>query len=277
MKHAQHYTQMFSKIMVSLEVVIPLFVDGLLLLRCFFTKKYTLKMMEEFVDNEVLEAVCQWIAMVKIERTAKVEELKKEQEEYRKEEAQQKEEQQQKEEAQRKEDALQRKKKQLEQAQQRKKEQEELASKAQGKYKTFDDKMEDLKRFEEMHGHANVTSREDIPLGQFCAQVRYAHKNPGKGLTLTDERIAAFDAIIFNWTSQEYSTRSFDERIDDLEEYKQMHGHLRLKRLEDSSLYQFCLGVRHSLKMADKDGTRKLTVERISRLDALSFEWTTPR
>jgi hypothetical protein len=230
-------------------------------------------MMEEFVDSEVLEAVRQRIAMVKIERTAKVEELQGEALQRKKEQ----EEQQRKEEAQRKEDALQRKKEQEEQARQRKKEQEEQAPKAQGKYKTFDDKMEDLKQFEETHGHANVTSREDIPLGKFCAQVRYAHKNPGKGLTLTDERIAAFDAMDFNWTSQEYVRRSFNERIDDLEEYKQTHGHLRLKRLEDSSLYQFCLGVRHSLKQAEKDGTRKLTVERIARLDALGFEWTTPR
>jgi hypothetical protein len=107
LKHAQHYTQMFSKIMVSLGVVIPLFIAGLLLLRCFFTKKYTLEMVEEFVDSEVLEAVRQRIAMVKIERTAKVEELKKEQEEQRKEEAHQKEEQQRKEEAQRKDDASQ--------------------------------------------------------------------------------------------------------------------------------------------------------------------------
>jgi hypothetical protein len=37
----------------------------------------------------------------------------------------------------------------------------------------------------------------------------------------TNERISAFDAIGFNWTSQENVTRSFDKRIDDLEEYKQ--------------------------------------------------------
>jgi hypothetical protein len=165
----------------------------------------------------------------------------------------------------------------LEQARQQKKEQEEQAPKARGKYKTFNDKMEDLKRFEEMHGHANVTIREDIPLGRFCAQVRFAHTNPGKGLKLTDERIAAFDAMDFNWTSQEYVTRSFDKRIGNLEKYKQTHGHLRLKRLEDSSLYQFCMGVRHSLKQVEKDGTRKLTVERIARLDALGFQWTSLR
>ena len=45
LKHAQHYTKMFSKIMVSLGVVIPSFVDGMQLLRCFLTKKYTLEIM----------------------------------------------------------------------------------------------------------------------------------------------------------------------------------------------------------------------------------------
>ena len=169
LKHAKHYSNMFSKIMVSLGVVIPSFVDGMQLLRCFLTKKYTLEVMEEFVDSEVLEAVRQRIAMVKIERKAKVEELHRE--------------------------ALQRKEEQMEQARQRKQEQEEQAPKARGKYKKFDDRMEDLKRFKETHGHANVFKPEDKSLAQFCAQVRYAHKNPGKGLKLTDERIAAFDAM----------------------------------------------------------------------------------
>jgi hypothetical protein len=50
-------------------------------------------------------------------------------------------------------------KEQEEQARQRKEEQEEQAPKARGKNKTFDDRMEDLKRFKETHGHANVTIR----------------------------------------------------------------------------------------------------------------------
>ena len=114
---------MFSEIMVSLGVVIPLFVDGMLLLRCFFSKKYTLEMMEEFVDSEVLEAVRQRIAMVKIERTAKFEELKeiavtvegeraRMAERYREE---------------KKEKARQQEKEQVEHARQRMKEQEEHA------------------------------------------------------------------------------------------------------------------------------------------------------
>ncbi len=75
LKHAQHYIQIICEIMVPLGVVIPLINDGLLLLRSFLTKKYTLEMMEEFVDSEVLGAVRQRIAKVKIERTAKVKEL----------------------------------------------------------------------------------------------------------------------------------------------------------------------------------------------------------
>jgi hypothetical protein len=286
LKHAQHYTQMFSKIMVSLGVVIPSFVDGMQLLRCFLTKKYTLEMMKEFVDSEVLEAVRQRIAMVKNERTAKVEELKEiavtvEGERARmaerdREEKKEKARQQEKEQV---EHARQQEKEQVEHARQRKEEQEEQAPKARGKNKTFDDRMEDLKLFKETHGHVNVSIPEDNSLAQFCAQTRYVHNNPGKSKRkkLTIENIARLDAIGFNWTLQEYVTRSFDERIDDLEKYKRTHGHLNVKRLEDSSLYQFCAGVRHSLKMAEKDGTMKLTVERIVRLDALGFEWTNQR
>jgi hypothetical protein len=54
---------------------------------------------------------------------------------------------------------------------------------------------------------------------------------------------------------------------------KQTHGHVNVNRHEDSSLYQLCAGIRHSLKKVEKDGTRKLTEERIARLDALGFEW----
>ena len=188
-----------------------------------------------------------------------------------------KEEQKKEQEDQARHEALQQKKEHVEHARQRKKEQEEQgkqAPKVQGKYKTFDDKMEDLKRFKETHGHANVPIPEDRSLAQFCSIARYARKNLGKGVKLTDERISAFDALGFIWTTQEYVTRSFDERINDLEEYKQKHGHINMNRHEDSSLYQFCADVRYSLKQFEKGGTMKLTEERIGKLDALGFKWT---
>lgn len=148
------------------------------------------------------------------------------------------------------EHARQRKKEQEEQARQRKEEQEEQAPKARGKNKTFDDRMEDMKRFKETHGHANVSIPEDRSLAPFCAQARHARKNPGKSKAnqLTDENIARLDALDFNWMSKEYVTRSFDERIEDLKEYKRTHGHLNVKIHEDNSISQFCTIVRYSLK-----------------------------
>jgi hypothetical protein len=55
-------------------------------------------------------------------------------------------------------------------------------------------------------------------------------------MELTKERIAALDEIGFVWTLQEYVTRSFDEMIQNLEEYRQTHGHINVKIHEDNSL-----------------------------------------
>ena len=166
-------------------------------------------------------------------------------------------------------------KEQEEQARQRKEEQEEQAPKARGKNKTFDERIEDMKRYKETHGHVNVLFSVDKSLAQFCSQARHTRTNPGKskGKQLTIEHIARLDALGFNWTTHEYVTRSFDERIEDLEEYKQTHGHVNVKAHEDNSLGQFCANVRYARKKVVKDGTRKLTEERIARLDALGFEW----
>ena len=163
----------------------------------------------------------------------------------------------------------------MEHAQQQKKEQEEQAPKARGKKKTFVDRMEEMKRFMETHGHVNVSINEDRSLAQFCAQARHARKNPGKGRAkqLTDENIARLDALGFNWTSKEYVRRSFDERIEDLIEYKRTHGHLNVKIHDDDSLSKFCTDIRYTLKEYEKDGTRKLTKERIKKFDDIGFKW----
>ena len=95
------------------------------------------------------------------------------------------------------EHARQRMKEQEEHAQQQKEEQEEQAPKMRGKYKTFDDRMEDLKLFKETHGHVNVSISEDNSLAQFCAQARHKRTNPGKSKSnkLTIENIARLNAL----------------------------------------------------------------------------------
>jgi hypothetical protein len=111
-------------------------------------------------------------------------------------------------------------------------------------------------RYKETHGPTNVSFPEDKSLSQFCVNARYARKNPGKGIRLTEERIAA--EIELDWT--EYVTRSFDERMQELEEYRQTHGHVNVKIQEDNSLQA------RTQAFSEDDGTRKLTEERIARL-----------
>jgi hypothetical protein len=142
-----------------------------------------------------------------------------------------------------------------------------------GRYKTFSDRVEDLKKYKAIHGHVNVKIPDDKSLSQFCANARYARKNPGKGMQLTEERIAALDSVGFDWETQEYVTKSFEERLEDLNNYKAEHGHVNVRIAEDQSLGQFCANVRYTRRRPEKEGTRKLTEDRIAKLDALGFEW----
>ena len=99
--------------------------------------------------------------------------------------------------------------------------------------------------------------------------MRHKRTNSGKskGKQLTNKHISRLDALGFIWTTLEYVTRSFDERIEDLKEYKRTHGHLNVKIYEDNSLSKFCSNIRYSLIHFE----RKLTGERMKKLDDIGF------
>ena len=67
--------------------------------------------------------------------------------------------------------------------------------------------MEELRAYKEKHGHLNVRSKDDKSLYDFCNNLRQARK--GKGPYKLDEtRIAALDAIGFNWDPLELKMSS---------------------------------------------------------------------
>ena len=70
--------------------------------------------------------------------------------------------------------------------------------------------------------------------------------------------------------------KSFEQRIADLREYKEMNGHVNVKYKDDKSLYDFCYNIRKVRKNPEKSTDRKLalTDDRIASLDALGFEWS---
>ena len=80
------------------------------------------------------------------------------------------------------------------------------------------------------------------------------------------------DALGFEWAVTERGTRSFTQRIGELQAYKEKYRHVNVKRSEDKSLYGFCKDIRYARNNPEKS-TRALTDERIASLDALGFEW----
>ena len=138
----------------------------------------------------------------------------------------------------------------------------------------FEQQIEDLKAYKEKHGHVNVKKREDKSLKKFCDNIRYARKNPEKSNTvLNDDRIASLDALGFDWSVREQGEKSFKQRMDDLQAYKEKHGHIKVKKSVDQRLYNFCYHIRNARNNPEKTNTL-INDDRIASLDALGFDWS---
>ena len=105
--------------------------------------------------------------------------------------------------------------------------------------------------------------------------MRYARNNPTKSdRNLIDDRIASLDALGFDWSvSERQAVKSFEQRIENLQAYKEKHGHVNVKEGEDKSLYNWLGDVRRARKHPEKSD-RFITDDRIASLDALGFEWS---
>ena len=71
---------------------------------------------------------------------------------------------------------------------------------------------------------------------------------------------------------QTKTRKTFEQRIEDLEAYKEKHGHTNVKEREDKSLYGFCYNMRYS-RNNPVNPSMTLTDNRIASLEALGFEW----
>jgi hypothetical protein len=156
------------------------------------------------------------------------------------------------------------------------------------KKKDFFIRVDELKAYKEKHGHLKVREKDDSSLYNFCYNMRQARRDmiSGKGTRrkLTEDRIAALDAIGFDWEVGASSSvyKDFFSRVDELRVYKEKHGHLNIRQKEDRSLYGFCVNVRKA-RAASKDnnlrkarkgkGTYRLDETRIAALDAIGFNW----
>jgi len=143
---------------------------------------------------------------------------------------------------------------------------------------SFDERIEELNRFKEKHGHCDVTvskaSKEYNSLACWSNNMRSAYKGNGSKRKLTEDRIRSLEEIGFKWTLS--SSINFDERIEELNRFKEKHGHcdVRVSKAlkEYNSLASWSVNMRSAYK---GQGTGKLTEDRIRRLEEIGFKWTT--
>lgn len=84
-----------------------------------------------------------------------------------------------------------------------------------------------MKAYREKHGHLNVSKEEDSSLFYFCNNVRHGRRNPGKGMAITEERIATLDELGFLWGKRgikQNATISFAKKIEKLKDTKRSMG-----------------------------------------------------
>ena len=94
---------------------------------------------------------------------------------------------------------------------------------------------------------------------------------------LTANRIAALDAIGFDWKSilqQNDRNRQvrFIDRLEDLKAYKEKNGHLHVREKDNKSLYIWCSKIRCARRNPESS-KRKVTADQIAALDAIGFDW----
>jgi hypothetical protein len=185
---------------------------------------------------------------------------------------------------------------------------EPKVNKSIGGHTDFFSRVVQLRAYKEKHGYLNLREYEDPSLYSFCNNVRQARRAiiSGRGTTykLTDDRIAALDAIGFEWEKSSMATASknrpiiqqmdeikedecwkpsepkvnksigghkdFFSRVEELKVYKKKHGHLNVRQKENQSLYGFCSNMRRARK---GKGKHTLDDNRIAALDAIGFKW----
>ena len=151
---------------------------------------------------------------------------------------------------------------------------------------TFFARIDELKAYNDKHGHLNMSRKEDRRLYSLCSHLRRSRRailtgedlQGKKYYRLDDGRIAALDAIGFEWESAGASSTaaikdvSFFARVDKLRAYKEEHGHFNVRKKENEALYDFCNKLR--LQSRSKDFIcYRLDENRVAALDAIGFNW----
>ena len=148
----------------------------------------------------------------------------------------------------------------------------------------FDQRIEKLLNYKEKFGTYDVPLKysADDALGQWCSNIRHTRKRLVLGKKAENknirDRINRLEAIGFNWETNSDFGKVFEERIKDLQKYKDEFGHCDVpgKYSDNRGLGNWCIRMRYSYKLKPKDGMpnpKRLCQDFIDRLEKMGFRW----
>ena len=148
----------------------------------------------------------------------------------------------------------------------------------------FGERIEKLLKYKAQFGTFDVPLKytADDALGQWCSNIRHTHKRLVLGKKIENknikDRMNRLESIGFNWETKSDFAEVFEERMKDLQKYKDGFGHCDVpgKYSEDRALGNWCIRMRYSYKLKPKDGRpnpKRLCQEYIDRLEKIGFRW----
>ena len=147
-------------------------------------------------------------------------------------------------------------------------------------HERWNSKFEELVAYEKKFGHCNVPARDPVhkALATFVVDQRTMHRKMREGAptSILPERIRRLNALGFEWTLAKTKSLDFHTRIEQLQLYKDKHGHCNVpqKCSEFTGLGNFVLEQRRRYKLFLSGAKSSMNQERVDTLNRMGFEWT---
>lgn len=155
---------------------------------------------------------------------------------------------------------------------------EEILTPTEFKKLSFEEKLNKLAKYKEVHGHCNVSKHITKQTSLACwvyrlRATRRGGKNGYKDFKLTPANIAKLDELGFQWKF----SKTFEERLHDLKEYKAKHGNCKVpsKYEDNQKLGKWVATTRAAYKaiQAGKKPHTRLTQSMINQLNDIDSSW----
>lgn len=155
--------------------------------------------------------------------------------------------------------------------------------------KSFEERLEELREYKQRFGHLNVSPNdaEYSSLGKWCENMRtsYKRRQDGKSakgcLKITEEHIRAVEELGFEFRGAAGRvTKTFDERLEELMEYKKIHGDVNVpvEYKDNPALGKWCTNMRQAYKRRQEGPpsykVMRVTDDRIQKLLDIGFDFT---